>query len=154
MSAPTTEAPQPTTGQRTIDGSEVSNGQPHIEGIRVDGTTQLGLIDFGGKKPQSAVIKLTGGQLELLEGRAFKKGDRVQFAGEAVVFDVGGIDKIDGKTGIVVSCKQKHAARITDAVFAGDVGALVEMLFCQLVRADRQAAAMLADQLVVASGEA
>jgi hypothetical protein len=114
----------PTPGQQTIDGGEIpaapQNGNgPHIEEIRVDGTTQLGLIDFGGKQPQSATITLRGGAYELLEGRAFRKGDIVHFEGTAVVYDVGATDKTDGKTGIVVSAKQRHVARITDLIVTG-----------------------------------
>lgn len=157
LKEPPADDPDPIPGQQTIDGREIpaasQNGSVHVEEIRVDGTTQLGLIDFGGKKPQSAVVTLTGGQLELLEGRAFKKGDRIRFAGEAVVFEVGARDKTDSKTGIVVSAKQKHSARIADAVFAADTEALIEMLFCQLVNENRQKAAKLADDLVVASGQ-
>ena len=112
--------PEATPGQQTIDGDEVpANGAVHIEEIRVDGTTQLGLIDFGGKRPHSATIRLQGGEYELLEGKAFRKGDVVHFSGTAVVFDVGARDKTDSKTGIVVSAKQRHAARITDLVVTG-----------------------------------
>jgi hypothetical protein len=115
--------PDPIPGQQTIDGHEIPAAQngngPHIEEIRVDGTTQLGLIDFGGKQPQSATLRLTGGEYELLEGRAFQKGDVVRFSGTAVVDFVGGKDKTDRKTGIVVSAKQKHTAYITDLIVTG-----------------------------------
>lgn len=110
--------PDPIPGQQTIDGSEVppasQNGNGHIEEIRVDGTTQLGLIDFGGKRPQSATIRLTGGEYELLDGRAFRKGDVIRFEGTAVVDFVGGKDKVDRKTGIPVTAVQKHTAYIAD----------------------------------------
>jgi hypothetical protein len=123
VSAPADAPPAPTAGQQTIDGGEIrepDNGQVvFVEEIRVDGTTQLGLIDFGGKQPQSATIRLQGGEYELLEGRAFRKGDVVHFTGTAIVLEVGARDKIDGKTGIVVSAKQRHAARITDLVVTG-----------------------------------
>jgi hypothetical protein len=115
--------PDPIPGQQTIDGSEIpapQNGHVHVEEIRVDGTTQLGLIDFGGKRPQSATITLRGGAYELLEGRAFRKGDIVHFQGTAVVYEVGATDKTDGKTGIVVSAKQRHVARITDLIVTSE----------------------------------
>lgn len=101
-------------GQQDIEGGEVPEPAPPVEELRVDGTTQLGLIDFGGKRPQAATLRLAGGAVELLEGRAFRKGDVITFEGTAVVMEVGAVDKTDPKTGIVVSAKQKHVARITD----------------------------------------
>jgi hypothetical protein len=105
------EARTPLPGQRTIDGQEV---QVPIEELRVDGTTQLGLIDFGGKRPQSASLRLVGGKVLLADGRAFSKGDVIHGSFTAVVNEVGAKDSHDPKTGIVVSAEQKHSARITD----------------------------------------
>lgn len=110
---------EPTAGQQDLDGGEVTEPAPHLEEIRVDGTTQLGLIDFGGKRPTSAVIRLTGGSYKLLEGQAYAKGDVVTFSGTAVVNDVGAKDSHDPKTGIVVSAEQRHSARITDLRVSG-----------------------------------
>jgi hypothetical protein len=88
--------------------------QPQVEELRVDGTTQIGLFDCGGKKPGSASIRLSGGKVDLIDGKAFKKGDVISGTFTAVVREVGQRDKADSSTGIVVSCEQKHVAQITD----------------------------------------
>jgi hypothetical protein len=43
----------------------------------------------------------------------------VHFEGTAVVRSVAQVDKADPKTGIVVSCKQVHVARILDVRVEG-----------------------------------
>jgi hypothetical protein len=92
---------------------------PPVEELRVDGTAQLGIFDAGGKKPSSASIRLAGGKVLLVDGKAYKKGDRISFSGTAVIDEVGQKDKADSSTGIVVSCEQKHVARITDLTVKG-----------------------------------
>lgn len=94
---------------------------PPVEEIRVDGTTQLGMFDAGGKQPTTATIALTGGKVMLLDGKAFRKGDVIEFSGTAVVREVSQSDKADPKTGIVVSASQDHRAQITDLVVKGVV---------------------------------
>jgi hypothetical protein len=113
--------------------------------IRIDGLKQLGLIDFGGKKPQSSTLALTGGQFEL-DG-AYEKGDRLFFAGQAQVEFLGALDKIDRKTMIPTTAVQQHKARIFELVTGDEEQVLVGM-FRALVRADRQKAAALADAFV------
>lgn len=103
---------EPTPGQQTIDGGEVQAPPPPLEEIRVDGTTQLGFFDAGGKTPQSSSLRLTGGKVELVDGRAFRKGDVIDFSGTAVVREVAVRDKADGQTGIVISAEQKHTGEI------------------------------------------
>jgi hypothetical protein len=142
---------EPTPGQQTIDGGEVQP-QPVIEEVRVDGTTQLGLIDFGGKQPQNSTLTLTGGQFDLVDGKAFRKGDDIHFAGVAKVFDVGGVDKLDRKTMIATTAVQKHKALMFDLVSGAEADVLRGM-FRRLVDADRQRASALADEFVrLASG--
>ena len=85
-----------------------------VEDLRVDGTTQLGMFDAGGKQPSSATVTLSGGKFELMEGRAFQKGDVIHFEGTAIVREVKVRDKADPKTGVVVSASQGHTAQITD----------------------------------------
>lgn len=85
-----------------------------VEELRVDGTTQLGLFSAGGKEPTSATITLSGGKFELLDGKAYAKGDVIRFEGYAKVIEVKQRDREDPKTGITVSCAQGHTARITD----------------------------------------
>jgi hypothetical protein len=92
---------------------------PPIEELRVDGTAQLGMFDAGGKKPTSATITLSGGAFELLDGKAYRRATSIHFEGTAVVREVGQVDKADPKTGIVVSCKQTHSARILDITVTG-----------------------------------
>jgi len=82
--------------------------------IKVDGTTQLELFDFGGKRPTSSKLRLAGGSVDVLDGRAFRKGDTIMFRGTAIVGAVSQQDKRDSSTGQVVSCEQKHIALITD----------------------------------------
>jgi hypothetical protein len=93
--------------------------QPPVEELRVDGTTQLGIFDPGGKKPTSATLTLGGGAFDVMDGKAYRKGDVVTFSGTAVVREVKDRDKVDRKTGIVVSCKQAHWAEITDLSVKG-----------------------------------
>jgi hypothetical protein len=80
----------------------------------VDGTAQLGLFNAGGKAPESASLRLSGGRILLVDGQAFRKGETIRFSGTAVVREVAQRDKPDSKTGIVVSAEQKHVAQITD----------------------------------------
>jgi hypothetical protein len=109
-----------TAGQQDLDGGEVPKDPvPPVEEIRVDGTVQLGLFDAGGKKPTSSSIRLTGGKVLIVDGKAFKKGETVTFEGTAVVDFVAQQDKTDAKTGIQVSAEQLHRARITDLRIAG-----------------------------------
>jgi hypothetical protein len=137
------EPADPTPGQQTIDGDEVRE----IGEVRVDGTVQLGLIDFGGKKPQTATVTLAGGQFDLAEGQAYSKGERLFFAGQAQVQAITGRDKLDTKTMIPTSAVQHHAARIFE-LHVGDEEQILVGLFRQLVRADRQGAAAIADVFV------
>jgi hypothetical protein len=131
----------PTPGQQTIDGDEVPE---EIGEVRVDGTVQLGLIDFGGKKPQTATVTLAGGQFDLAEGQAYSKGERLFFAGQAQVQAITGRDKLDPKTMIATSAVQHHAARIFE-LHVGDEEQILVGLFRQLVRADRKNAITIAD---------
>jgi hypothetical protein len=133
----------PTPGQQTIDGDEVRE----IGEVRVDGTVQLGLIDFGGKAPQTATLTLTGAKADLTEGTGYRKGERVFFAGEAQVYDVGGRDTLDKTTMIPTTAVQRHAAQVFE-LHVGDEEQILVGLFRQLVRADRQGAAAIADVFV------
>src|SRR3954462_5553806 len=76
--------------------------------LRVDGTVQLGLFETGGKHATSSTLRLTGGKIDLVDGRAFKKGDTVKLEVVAVVGFIGQQDKVDAQTGQVVSCEQQH----------------------------------------------
>lgn len=107
---------------RQIPGQQDFNGrsiESFPEEIRVDGTTQLAAFDVGGKRAQSASIRLSGGKVLLLDGKAFSKGEVIHFSGTAVVREVGQRDKPDPKTGIVVSAEQKHIAEIVDLRVGG-----------------------------------
>jgi hypothetical protein len=84
------------------------------EEIRVKGQEQLSMFDLGGKKAQTASLRLSGGRVMLVDGQAFKKGTTIHFSGVAVIGGVGQQDKTDSKTGQVVSCEQMHVARIVD----------------------------------------
>lgn len=87
---------------------------PEVDEIRVEGTEQLSIFDVGGKRANTATMKLTGGKVKLVDGQGFKKGTRVRFTGEAIVDDVGQKDETDPKTGQVVAAQQRHGARIVD----------------------------------------
>jgi hypothetical protein len=137
---------QPIAGQQTIDGGEVQP-EPEIGEVRVDGTVQLGLIDFGGKAPQSATLSLTGAKADLTEGTGYCKGERVFFAGEAQVYDVGGRDTLDKTTMIPTTAVQRHTAEVFE-LHVGDEEQILVGLFRQLVRADRQNAITIADVFV------
>jgi hypothetical protein len=102
-------------GQVDIDGAVMpADPVPPVEEIRVDGTVQLSMFDLGGKHATSSELRLTGGSVKLVDGAAYRKGDVIHGTFTAVVNEVGQKDDHDPKTGIVVSAKQKHSARITD----------------------------------------
>jgi hypothetical protein len=83
----------------------------YVEQIRVDGTTQVA-IDFGGKQRDARHAHAAAAEVDGF----FKKGDRLRGTFEAVVVGVGGKDKIDKQTGIVIEAAQTHTARITDLI--------------------------------------
>lgn len=119
-------AESPIPGQTTVedmippgdlpepDGHDEPAETVYVEEIRVDGTTQLGMFSSGGKAAGSASLRLSGGRIMLLDGRAFRKGDTIRFSGTAVIREVAQRDTPDRATGIVVSAEQKHVAQITD----------------------------------------
>lgn len=92
----------------------VADEYTYLEEIRVDGTTQLGMFDAGGHKPDGSSLRLSGGRIQLVDGKAFRKGDVIRFEGTAVMREVAQRDTPDPKTGVVVSTEQKHVAQITD----------------------------------------
>lgn len=91
---------------------------PPIEELRVDGTTQLGMFDAGGKRPGAGTLSLTGGKVTVGDGKGFKKGETIVLEVVAVVREVAQKDKVDKDTGIVTECAQKHVAQITDVRIA------------------------------------
>lgn len=93
-----------------------ADSTPEVDEIIVDGTCDLSLFDFGGKKPTGAKLTLTGGAVAIAEGQGFKKGTRIRFTGEAIVNDAGSKDHHDTNTSQVVDCKAKFGARIVDLV--------------------------------------
>lgn len=105
----------PTRGQQTTGGTEVAEDPlPPLAELVLDGTTQLGLFDAGGKQPTSATVRLTGRRIELADGRGFRKGETVRLQVTAVIDRVSLKDTRDAETGIVVACEQAHEARIVD----------------------------------------
>lgn len=87
---------------------------PDVDEIKIDGTAQLDMFNLGGKRATGSSLALTGGKVSLVDGQAFNKGDRIKLTIEAVINDVGQKDAHDPKTGQVVSCEQRHKARIVD----------------------------------------
>ena len=125
------------TGPETVpsaglDGGEFSDPQgageapgsnepalPPLDEIALKGTAQLSIFDMGGKIPDSSSLKFTGGKVALADATAFKKGETVVVRVVAVVNSISQKDKHDAQTGQVVSCEQRHEARITDMVIEG-----------------------------------
>lgn len=99
-----------------LDGQRDFDGEIHapLDEIRIDGSTQLGLFDAGGKKPTSASLALTGGRFDLMDGKAYRKGDVIVLQVVAVVDTVTLKDKTDRKVGVVTACEQQHKAYISD----------------------------------------
>jgi len=97
---------------RQKDGGDIVESYP--EEIRVDGTTQLSAFDVGGKRATASSLRLSGGRVSLVDGKALSKGEVIRGSFTAVVREVGQVDKPDPQTGIVVSCEQKHRAEIVD----------------------------------------
>lgn len=95
-------------------GEPEKSPEPVVDEIRVEGTEQLSIFDVGGKRANTATMKLTGGKVKLIDGQGFRKGTRVRFTGEAIINEVGQKDEEDPKTGQVVSAEQRHSARIVD----------------------------------------
>jgi hypothetical protein len=121
-------------GQQTIDGDEV----PAVG-------EQLGLMDVGGKRPQSATLTLVGAKADVDE--TISKGDRVFFAGQAQVTELAVADKVDSATMIPMEAVQKHKAKVFE-LHTGDEEQVLIGLFRALVGADRQRASVLADAFV------
>lgn len=94
--------------------AESDGGQPEVDEIVLQGTSQLELFEMGGKKATRATIKFAGGKVKIEKGQGFKKGERIKFSGEAIVNEVGQKDEHDPQTGQVVDCEQRHGARIVD----------------------------------------
>ena len=125
------------TGSETVpsaglDGGEFSGQQgageapgsnepdlPPLDEIALKGTAQLSIFDMGGKIPDSSSLKFTGGKVALADATAFRKGETVVVRVVAVVNSISQKDKHDAQTGQVVSCEQRHEARITDMVIEG-----------------------------------
>jgi hypothetical protein len=106
---------QATPGQQTIDGGEVPPApDPRPEEIILRGTTPLDFFNAGGKRPNKASIRFTGGKTGLEQGTAFKKGDVIHFEGYATVVSAAPRDKRDKQTGIVVECELQIQAEIDD----------------------------------------
>lgn len=96
---------------------EESEPEPEPVGdLRVDGTTQLGLFEAGGKAAKTAKLKLKLGAVNVVDGKAYKKGDRLHFQGVAVVRELAQKDVVDKATGIPTACVQSHVAEVTDLV--------------------------------------
>lgn len=106
----------PPLDEQQIDGGDANGSGPAVplDEIRIDGPAQLSMFDVGGKKATTGTLRLTGGKIDLVDGKAFKKGTTVVLEVVAVVNSVGQVDKHDAETGQVVSCEQRHSARITD----------------------------------------
>ena len=99
------EATRPEPPGPVLDGGE----------LVVDGTTQL-TLNVGGKLPTAGKLKLRCGPIELMPGRAYKKGQRLHFEGVMEVRGVAQMDKLDKKSGVVVDCEQTHTADIVDLI--------------------------------------
>lgn len=125
------------TGQETVPSAGLENADeffdpqggeapgsnepdlPPLDEITLKGTAQLSIFDMGGKLPDSSSLKFIGGKVSLADATAFKKGETVVVRVVAVVDSVTQKDKRDTQTGQVVSCEQRHEARITDMVIEG-----------------------------------
>lgn len=100
----------PIPGQQDLEGGEAPSD------LRVAGTAPLTLFDLGGKRPQSASLSLTGATVELADGQAYRKGDRLYVRGIVVVRAISQKDKVDKATGVVLECVQTHTAVVEDLV--------------------------------------
>jgi len=105
----------PTPGQLDIDGNEAPEiGEPPVEEIIVRGTTPLDFFNAGGKLPNKASLRFTGGKVGLEQGTAFRKGDVVRFEGYATVVAATPRDKRDRATRQVLECELQIHAEIDD----------------------------------------
>lgn len=86
---------------------------PDVDEIRVDGTGQLDMFGLGGKQADSADLGFSG-KVKLVAGEGLAKGDRIRFTGEAIVRTGEDADKVDKKTGLVVSCTRHLKAELVD----------------------------------------
>lgn len=114
-------------GQQDLEGGTV--GAPPPEDIVIQGSTQLGLFDAGGKRPTGAKLTIAGlSGIELVHGQAFLKGEYVRFEGVARVEEVAQRDKVNRKENLTVDCVQKHWAFASDLRVLGlvDSGVLEE----------------------------
>lgn len=76
-------------------------------------------FNVGGESPTSATLSLQGGALDV--GREYEKGDTVRMTNvEVEIREVAFRDKVDPKTGVVVSCKRKQIGVIVGYELADD----------------------------------
>lgn len=91
--------------------------QPDVDKIVVEGSMQLDIFSaLGGKMPTEAVLGFKG-KAEI-DG-AYLKGERIKGTFEAIVRADNTVDKVDPKTGQVVSCKVTQTAELLDLQIDG-----------------------------------
>lgn len=77
---------------------------------------EMSHVDFGGKKPDTGKLTLTGASAELQEGTALPKGTMLSGRFVAIVDDVGSKDTRDKETQQVTDCVARYKAVVTDLV--------------------------------------
>jgi len=83
------------------------------ETLQVSGTAQGSRRKWNGKAPGTVLLNVKAMKIEVPEGE-FKKGERIFFAGEAVITSEGVKDKLDKDTKTAVEAVQEHAAVVLD----------------------------------------
>jgi hypothetical protein len=79
----------------------------------VSGTAQGSRRKWNGKAPGKVILNVKAMKIEVPDGE-FKKGERILFAGEALVVSEGVKDKLDKDTKAPVEAVQEHAAVVLD----------------------------------------
>jgi hypothetical protein len=81
-----------------------------IPELEVEGDGQLSL-KIGGRKPDSAEVKLRGGSIKVPKGQ-YEKGDVLNFLVKVRCTEIHAVDKIDNSTGEVVETVRRQIFKI------------------------------------------
>lgn len=81
-----------------------------VPDLVIEASGQLGL-KIGGRKPDEAVVKLRGGSIHLPEGQ-FEKGEYANILCKVRCAEVHLVDKIDRRTGDIVTTTRRHILKI------------------------------------------
>jgi hypothetical protein len=105
---PEEPAQAPPEGDFEGEGQEE---QPRIFELELEGDRKALNGSMGGRKPDTASVKLRGGSAIVPEGQ-YDKGDVVNLLIKVRCTELHGIDKMDNSTGEIVSTERRHIFKV------------------------------------------